>query len=164
MDAIMAPNLERFNYTSGSDDPPSEALRGFSSKFTSVRVLSFYCTKVRWAPELLCADAIALCEAFPGVRHVELRADLLPRFFDPTLNNARARRPIDLWTELESLTLLGLRSKWLEPNQLLSWFADRQALGLRKLHVKLASISNSLGCTKSSKKTATWSWTISCYR
>jgi len=142
MDAIMAPNLAQFKYSSSSsDDLSSVALGGFCSKFTSVRDLSFSCTKIRWTPELLYADAIALCEAFPGVRHVELSTSLLPHFFDPTLNNARARRPIDLWTELESLTFWGLRSKWLEPNQLSSWLADRQALGLRKLHVKLASLS-----------------------
>ena len=82
-------------------------------------------------------DVIALCEAFPGVRHVELETNVLPHFFDPELSNARTHRPIDLWTELKSLTLCGLHLKWLEPNKLSAWLFDRRALGLRKLHVKL---------------------------
>jgi len=137
MDAIIAPNLERFKHTySGSGDQPSVALGGLCSKFTSVRHLSLYHTQHMCAPKQLYTDAIAVCEAFPGVRHVELKTNRLPHFFDPTLNNACARRPIDLWTELESLTICG-HPKWLEPDPFSAWLVDRQALGLRKLHVKL---------------------------
>jgi len=136
INAIMAPNLERFEYASdGSNDLPSVALRGFRSKFASVRHLSFC------GVELPYADAIALCKAFPGVRHVESRTNESPHFFDTEPSNARARRPINLWTELESLTLCGLGPKWLEPNQFSAWLVDRQALGLRKLHVKLEHLS-----------------------
>ena len=138
MDAMVAPNLERFKYISSDpDDPPSVALRGFRSKFTSVRRLCFYRNKIGSTPELLYADAIALCGAFPGVRYVKLKTDVLAHLFDPTSSNACARRPIDLWTELESLTFCRLHPKWLEPNQFSAWLVDRQALGLRKLHVKL---------------------------
>jgi len=135
INAIMAPNLERFKYTSGSGNLPSVALRGFRSKFTSVRHLSFC------GAELLYADTIALCEAFPGVRHVELKTKGLPHFFDPDLSDAPVYRPIDLWTELETLTLCGLHPKWLEPNQFSAWLFDRQALGMRRLHVKLEHLS-----------------------
>ena len=138
MGAIVAPNLERFEYNSfDSDDPPSVALHGLRSKFTNVRHLTFYRFTDTNTPELLYADAITLCEAFPDVRHVELRTHHLPHLFDPTLSNARARRPIDLWTELESLSLCGLHPKWLESDQFSAWLVDRQASGLRKLHVKL---------------------------
>jgi len=134
VNAIVVPNLERFAYTSFiGDDPPSVVLRGFRSKFTNVRHLSFYHAKTRSTD----ADAIALCEAFPGVRHVELRTNQPSHLFDPTLSNVCARRPIDLWTELESLTLWALHSKWLEPNQFSAWLVDRQALAPRKLYVKL---------------------------
>ena len=94
-------------------------------------------------PDLSHADVSALCEAFPGVRHVELSgADKLPFLFDstppPTLGSAG--RPIDLWTELESLTLHGLPLKWLERDQFSAWVVGRQALGLRRLHVKLMNL------------------------
>ena len=136
VDAIMAPNLERLKYTSfGPDGSPSVALRGSRSKFTSVRHLIFHGTT------LLYADAIALCEAFPGVRRVESMTNELPHFFDPEVGNARAHHPINLWTELESSTLRGLHPKWLEPKQLSAWLFDRQALGLRKLHLKLERLS-----------------------
>jgi len=150
MNAIVAPNVEQFTYTSfDADDPPSVVFRGLRSKFTNVRHLSFYRPKTKSTPELLYADAIALCEAFPGVHHVELNTDQLSHFFDPTLSNARARRPIDLWTELESLTLCGLHPKWLEPNQFSAWLVDRQALGLRKLYVKLVHSSEYDGPSES---------------
>ena len=140
INAIIAPNLEQLKYTSSlSDDPPSVALHGFRSKFTSVRHLSFC------GVELHHDDVIALCEAFPGVRHVELETNVLPHFFDPELSNARTHRPIDLWTELKSLTLCGLHLKWLEPNKLSAWLFDRRALGLRKLHVKLERSSELSG-------------------
>ena len=71
MDAIIAPNLERFKYTySGSDDQPSVALGRFHSKFTSVRHLSLYHTTDRYIPKSLYTNAFAVCEAFPGIRHV----------------------------------------------------------------------------------------------
>jgi len=98
MDAIVAPNLERFIYTSFySDDAPFVSLRGFLSKFTDVRYLTFYRPKTPTAPELLDADAIALCKTFPGVRHVKLKTNQLPHLFDPTL------RPLDGTRELDHL-------------------------------------------------------------
>ena len=142
MDAIIAPNLERFKYTySGSDDPPSIVLGGLRSKFTSVRHLSLCHILNRDIPELLHADAIVLCEVFPGVRHVEFETNQFRHFFDPTLDNARTRCPIDLWTELESLTICGVQPSWLEPYQFSAWLVDRKALGLRQLHVKLVCFS-----------------------
>ena len=117
LDAIVAPNLERFEYTSFDfDSPLFIILRGFRSKFTNVHHLSFDRPKNTSTPGLSFADAIAFYEAFPGVRHVELKTNQLSLLFDPTLRNTRTGRPIVLWTELESLTLCGLHPKWLEPN------------------------------------------------
>ena len=150
MDAIVTAKIEQFKYTSfDSDDPPFVTLRGFGSKFTNVRYLSFDRPKCMDTPELCYADAIALCEAFPGVCHVELKTNQLPHLFDPTPSNTRARCPIDIWTELESLTLCGLHPKWLEPNQFSFWLVHRHALGLRKLHVKLAYLSERNGPNQS---------------
>ena len=137
MDAIVAPNLERFKYTSFDyDHSPFVLLHGFRPKFTNIRYLTFHCPDIEGTPEPHCADAIALCEAFPGARYVELKTNQLCDLFDPTLSSSRTR-PIDLWTELESLNLGRPHPKWLEPNQFLGWLVDRRALGLRKLHVKL---------------------------
>jgi len=146
MKAIVAPNLERLNYTSfGVDDPPSVTLRGLHSKFTNVRHLSFNRSVDMHIPELHYADAATLCKAFPGVRHVELKTNQLPHLFRPTPSNTSARRPIDFWTELESLTLCGVHPTWLKPNQFLAWLVDRQALGLRKLYVRLVQFSDDPG-------------------
>jgi len=143
MKAIVAPNLERLHYTSFDvDDPPSVTLRGFRSEFTNVRHLSFNRPMDMNTPKLHYADAAALCKAFPGVRHVELKTDQLSHLFDPTPSNAHARRPIDFWTELESLTLCGMHPTWLEPNQFLAWLVGRQALELRKLYVRLVQFSD----------------------
>ena len=63
----------------------------------------------------------------------------MPYLFAPRANqeNSRVRCPMDLWTELKSLTFQGLHPNWLKPNQLSAWLADRQALGLRQLHMKI---------------------------
>ena len=138
MYAIVAPNLERLTYISFPfDDPPSVTLRQFRSKFTNVLYLSFHWQESLNSPGQCTVDTIDLCEVFPRVRYVELNTNQLPHLFDPTPSNARAHRPIDLWTKLESLTLCGLHPKWFDPNQLSAWLVNRQALGLRKLHVKL---------------------------
>ena len=141
LNAIVAPNLERFKYDSSSDDPPSAALDELGTKFNNVRHLHFH-----WYSEdshsFKSADLTALCKVFPSIRHVELSGTKqLPYLFDPTPNqpNPRVRCPIDLWTELESMAFQGLHPNWLEPNQLLAWLANRQALGLRRLHVKIYS-------------------------
>ena len=144
LNAIVAPNLERFKYDSSSGDSPSVVLDELGTKFNNVRHLHF-----NWysgdSRSFKSADLTTLCKVFPSIRHVELSGiKQLPYLFDPTPNqpNPRVRCPIDLWTELESLALQGLHPNWLEPNQLLAWLANRQALGLRRLHVKLYSSWN----------------------
>ena len=80
-------------------------------------------------------------------RHVELsKTDHLLYLFDPTLaqglgSGSCSRHPIDLWTGLNSLTLRGLHPRRPEPNQFSAWLVDRQALGLRRFHVKLIYFS-----------------------
>ena len=144
LNAIVAPNLERFKYDSSSGDPPSVALDALDTKFNNVRHLHFtwYSKDSR---SFKYADLMTLCKVFPSIRHVELSGiKQLPYLFDatPKQPNPRVRCPIDLWTELESLAFQGLHPNWLEPNQLSAWLADRQASGLRRLHVKLYSARN----------------------
>ena len=144
LDAIVAPNLEQFNYTSSHyDDSPSVALSGLRSKFTSVRQLSFSLSG-RWGvPELLHGDALGFCEAFPDVHHVELDGENWSHLFDPPSIRSESgpsfhfQYPVDLWTELESLTFNGLHSKWLKRGQLMAWLVHRRALGLQQLRMKI---------------------------
>ena len=142
LDAIVAPSLERFKHVSlGSDDPPSILLGRSRFKFTNVRHLFCSCLD---GFALCYNDAMALCEAFPGVRHMEFEANHLPCLFHTTAIqelDRNPRRPIDVWTELESLTVR--MPKELEPNLLSVWLADRRDLGLRPLHVKLSYSSYS---------------------
>ena len=144
LDAIVAPNLEQFKYIPFPDDPPLAALNGLDDKFNKVRHLHFS------PAEQQCGDLTTIFEVFPGIRHAELSdTNRLPSLFDPTSNqaNSRARWPIDLWTELESLTFHGLHPNWLEPNQLSAWLVGRQELGLRRLHVKLIDPSQYDDCS-----------------
>ena len=150
LDAIVVPNLEQFDYiSSGPDDLPSATFSGFSSKFTNVCQLSFSRSGRPGIPELLDGDAMSLCEAFPGVRHVGLDGENWPYLFNPlpiraeSSDNSHIRCPMDLWTKLESLTFNRLHSKWLEPDQLMAWLVHRQALSLQQLHVKVKGTCHS---------------------
>ena len=134
LDAIVAPSLERFKYVSiGSGDPPSVTCR---FKFTNVRHFFYSCME---DPLEQCHnDTMALCEAFPGVRHMEFEPNHLPHLFHTTASQElgrNPRRPIGVWTELESLTIR--EPQRLELNPFSAWLVDRQALGLRRLHVNL---------------------------
>jgi len=142
LDAIVAPNLEHYT-SSRCGDSPSVAFSGFGSKFINVRQLSFSRSNMMDMPDLLVGDATSLCEAFPGVHHVELNGEDWPYLFDPSPipsepdPNSHIRYPVDLWTELESLTFNGLHSEWLEPDRLTAWLVHRRAISLRQLHVKV---------------------------
>jgi len=142
LDAIVAPNLEQFNYTPlYRDDSLSVALSGFGSKFANVRQLSF--SRSERVPVPLYGDTMRICEAFPGVHHVELNGEDWPYLFSPPPiqfepgPNSHILYPMDLWTELKSLTFNGLHSKWLKHGQLMDWLVYRRALGLQQVHVKI---------------------------
>jgi len=144
LNAIVAPNLEQFNYTSSHrDDLPSFAFSGFRSKFTNVRQLSF--SRSTPLDAMSHDDIMRFCEAFPGVHHVKLDEEDWPYLFDPppirTVPglDSHIRYPVDLWTELKSLTFNGLRSKWLTGGQFLAWLVHRRASSLQQLHVKVKS-------------------------
>ena len=138
LDAIVAPSLEQFKYVSADfDDPPSVVFGRCRFKFASVRHL--FCSYIESTPDLCYNDAMALCEAFPGVRHMEYEANHLPHLFHSTATQElgrNPRRPIDVWTEFESLKVR--MPDGLEPNEFPAWLVDRRALGLRLLHVKLS--------------------------
>ena len=69
---------------------------------------------------------MGFCEAFPGV-HVELDGVDLPYIFEPPSiqfqhgHNSDPLYPMDLWTELKSLTFNGLHSNWLRDDWLVDW-------------------------------------------
>ena len=137
--AIVVPNLEQFNYSpSQYDDSVSVAFGGFRSKFTNVRQLSF---SGRWGVRH--SDTMRLCEAFPGVHHVELIGQNWPFLFDPPPiqfepgSDSHIRFPMDFWTELKSLTFNGLHPKWLEHDRFTAWLVHRRASSPQQLHVKV---------------------------
>ena len=138
LDAIVAPNLEQLKYNSSCyDDLPSVTFSGFSSKFANVRQLSFFRYGMWHTPDLPDGDATCLCEAFPGVHHVELDGGDWPYLFEPD-PNSHIQYPMDLWTELESLAFHSrLHFEWLEPDKLTAWLVHRRALNLQRLHVKV---------------------------
>ena len=105
MDAFVASSLEQH-----FDDQPPIAVGRFSSKFTDVHHLYF----PPWNSltlEPCYGNVMTFCEAFSRACHVELsETDHLLRLFDPIPaqelgSGSRSRRPIDLWTELDGLTL-----------------------------------------------------------
>ena len=142
LDAIVAPNLEQFKCTSTYfDDSPRVLLSRFRSKFANVRQLSF--SRLEGASALYHDDVMRFCEAFPGVHHVELDGKNWPHLFDPPPIQTvpgldyHIRYPVDLWTELKSLTLNGLHSTWVDGDQLVAWLVHRRASSLQQLHVKV---------------------------
>ncbi|KAL4072023.1 hypothetical protein J3A83DRAFT_4238138 [Scleroderma citrinum] len=165
LQAIVAPNLEHFDYRfdyegigSGSL-PPSVIFHGLGHKFTSVRRISF--------PDITMdhrsdhdPNALPLCEAFPNVRHVECGPQDLTGFLMACLDAKLTHTlyPIDFWKDLQSLTLRGrsdLWSDWYEGlNQLPGWLIQRQRSDLPLLHIKLVQ----LGCSGSSVDVADYFW------
>ena len=136
LDAIVAPNLEQFNYSrSCFDDSLSVTFGGFT-KFTNVRQLSF---SEAWGVHH--SDAMRLCEAFPGVHHVYLVGGDWHFLFDhPPIQSdpkSHIQCPMDFWTELKSLTFHGLHPIWLEHDQLTAWLVHRRASSPQQLHVKV---------------------------
>lgn len=133
MDAIVAPNLERFTYisTNHDGDPPSTVFDGFGSKFTSVHHLLLSNSATSHDRSLDRRDAWVLCEAFPHVRHVELKGGSLPLLFCPSRckkpgSDGPPARPISTWTELPA------------------WLVNRRiVLGLQRLHVTLKGSTSS---------------------
>jgi len=142
LDAIVVPNLEQFNYTSSyRGDLPSVALIGFKSKFTNVRQLSF--SRSERLNSMFHGDVMRFCEAFTGVHHVKLDVEDWPYLFAPSPIglvpglNSHIRYPVDLWTELRSLTFNRLHSNWLIGGQLMAWLVHRRASSLQRLHMKV---------------------------
>ena len=139
LDAIVAPNLKEVN-CSRCYDSPSVTSSESRSKFTNVRRLSLSCSV---CAELHYGDAVRFCESFPGVHHVKLDAEDWPYLFNPPSSqlepgrNSDNRYPMDLWTELKSLTFKGLHSEWLRYDQPTTWLVHRRALGQQQLHVKV---------------------------
>ena len=139
LDAIVAPNLEQFDFCRlRCDDSLSVTFGGFT-KFTNVRKLS---VSGAWSVHHH-SDAMRLCEGFPGVHHVYLVGEDWPFLFDyPPIQsepgpNSHIQYPMDFWTELKSLTFHGLHPVWLKHDQFTAWLVRRRASSPQQLHVKV---------------------------
>ena len=138
MEAIVAPNLEYFKYS--SSDPHSDAFDQVGSKFSKVRHISISFPD---STPLRCSDyhdyggAMALSVAFPGIRRAELNGKNIALFFSIS-SMPCAGRPADRWTGLETLTMLG--ASGILPNgftDLIDWLVHRRRLGFSPLRIKL---------------------------
>ena len=144
LQAIIAPNLEHFEYRPCYVDSPSLVFGGLRAKFTSVHHITFSDFTDRASDD---PCALPLCEAFPNVRHAELAPQDLtgllmvrPCSAESTHNNLY---PIDVWKDLQSLTLRGPSDEWIDSlEQLPGWLLRRQKSGLPRLRIKVTD----LGC------------------
>ena len=139
LDAIVAPNLEQFDFCRlRCDDSLSVTFGGFT-KFTNVRKLS---VSGAWSVHHH-SDAMRLCKAFPGVHHVYLVGEDWPFLFDyPPIQsepgpNSHIQYPMDFWTELKSLTFHELHPVWLKHDQFTAWLVRRRASSPQQLRVKV---------------------------
>jgi len=155
MQAIVAPNLAHFEYRpyyfeySGGRyecDSPSLIFDGIRDKFTSVHHITFsnFTGRASYDP-----CALPLCEAFPNVRHAELAPqDLTGLLMDrpcsaESAETTRNLYPIDVWKDLQNLTLRGPSDEWVNRlEQLTGWLLQRQKSGLPRLRIKVTD----LGC------------------
>ena len=138
LQAIIAPNLERFVYNSWDEHLHDEAESAFGdleSKFSSVSHLD-----IRSANGT--SQAFLLCEAFPGVQQIELDLKKVPELFCPldplaTSNVAHPSYAIDRWSNLENLSVRPTSSKWTTTSDnFIDWVKQRGNLG-KPLHVRL---------------------------
>ena len=99
--------------------------------------IAFICPAVLVDPP----DALLLCKMLPGVHHVELNQLDFMEFFKPCLDTTDPTEnlyPIDLWNDLESLSLWKPDTEWTKGlDDLLGWLTCRWKSGLPPLHVKL---------------------------
>ena len=150
LQAIIAPNLECFNYDANfyywppNAKPLSVVFGGLGPKFTNVQHISFPHTTdlISRLPDNE-NGALSLCEAFLNVRHAELNLLDLNNLF-PGRSAAEFGYPIDCWKDLQSLTLrTGSHFLWVEGlNYLSQWIIQRQKSGLPPLHVKLTGFAS----------------------
>ena len=139
LQAITAPNLERFVYSSWREHihgAPESSFGDLESKFSSVPHLDI--RKVNGT-----SRAFLLHEAFSGVRHIELNLEDVPDFFRLSLplaksNAAHPSYAIDRWSNLENLSVRPSSSKWTTTSDnFIEWVKQRGMNLERPLHVKL---------------------------
>ena len=148
LQAIVAPNLEHFEYRSEyPDDLPSVVFDGLGPKFARVHRVSFF--NFNTARRLLDHDhsALPLCEAFPNMRHVELSLQDLAGLFVPVspymVESTHSQYLIDLWKNLQSLTLHRPSDDWVKRHdQLSGWLMQRQKSSLPLLRIKLTDLGH----------------------
>ena len=137
MQAIVAPNLECFTYSSFREESPP-SFTGLGSKFTRVRRFCFFVLGgiMEEFPDY---DHGPLCEAFPNVCHAEFNSwDLIGLLTARRRGDESIYRHIDLWKNLKNLAVgnLGFESRR-ALYALANWLTLRWELGLPLLHVKI---------------------------
>jgi len=142
--AIIAPNLEYFNYDPGyyEDHRFSVVFDGLGHRFNSVNHIAFpRTTRFNRFPDHN-HDVLSICKTFPNVRHAELNLQELGDLF-PDHSCTHIRYPVDLWKDLQSLTLRGPSSVWVKEIDYLSeWLMRRQKLGLPLFRIKLVDFGH----------------------
>ena len=147
LQAIIAPNLERFNYNPDNyvaTKPLSVIFGGLGPKFTNVQHISFpNFGSIGRLPDNE-GGALSLCKAFPNVRHAELNLLNLNNLFSGR-SAAEFGYHIDCWKDLQSLTIC-IRSRflWVKVeglDYLSQWIIQRQKSGLPPFHVKLTGFA-----------------------
>ena len=148
LQAIIAPNLEYFNYDPYYEDHPlSFAFEDLEDKFNSVNHFSFLRTaRFHGAPD---SGILSVCKTFPNVHHAELRLQELSDLFPDRSSDAvstHIRYPVDLWKDLQSLTLRGPSSVWVKGiDHLSEWLMRRQKLDLPPFRIKLTDFGRHSG-------------------
>ena len=161
LEAIVAPNLERFVYC---DDfaAPRVVFGGVGPKFSSVRYLRM-CSTGRMDHIIKRASQFNNnhydpprfeCQTFPGVRHVELNSEVLLNVCPArpqSENSTQDPYPMDCWKDLESISveipsetttsLVSPSIKWTEAcDRLLGWLTQRRNSDAPLLRVKVMHV------------------------
>ncbi|KAL4073342.1 hypothetical protein V8B97DRAFT_227534 [Scleroderma yunnanense] len=134
MKAIIAPRLEYFDYSSKA--PDSVEFGGLRNKFSTVHHLSLLDQE-----DATCG--MALCEALPGIRCVEIRADSVLKFAQPQRSGSQGY-PLGDFHNLELLTIdfsrgeLSLDEVLHDLDPLVQWLTERMESKRGRLRVRLA--------------------------
>ena len=142
MEAIVAPMLEDFDYSSEFvEDFDSVVFARVGNRFCGVRHLSFDLASQQRHPDDACG--IALCRAFPNARCVDINADDVYLLFEHSQEPGSQGCPLNAFKNLELLTICGSGSNWASPwrelrglDSLEEWLTDQMESG-QKLRVKL---------------------------
>ncbi|KAL4079608.1 hypothetical protein J3A83DRAFT_1131035 [Scleroderma citrinum] len=145
MEAIVAPVLDNFDFSTTSvDNPDSVAFSRLRNKFSAVRCLTFDLgDKLRGLDD---TRGIAICQAFPDVRRVEIYANDVQPIFAHSPKPGSQGCLLSSCNNLELLVIRFSFPKWSRPEELhgidslVEWLTGRIDSGQGRLRVKLSEI------------------------